>query len=69
MGSDGWAMAKKEVSSVPRPARWLRNGACGAPMTWSKEWFSSTTTMIRPVDGAPRAAVVGGLVGVVPTGP
>jgi hypothetical protein len=69
-------MAKKEVSCVPWLARWLRNGASGDPVIWSKEWFSSTMTMIRcgpATDGrllfpGSRAAVVGGLVGVVPTG-
>jgi hypothetical protein len=66
----------KEVSWVPWLARWLRNGASGDPVIWSKEWFSSTTMMIRcgpATDGrlvspGSRAAVVGGLVGVVPTG-
>jgi hypothetical protein len=69
-------MAKKEVSCVPWLASRLRNGACGDPMICSKEWFSSTTTMIRCgpamagrlVSPRSRAVVVGGLVGVVPTG-
>jgi hypothetical protein len=54
----------------------LMNGAWADPMIWSKEWFSSTTTMIRRgpavadrlLDGAALAVVVGGLVGVVATG-
>jgi hypothetical protein len=70
-------MAKKELSRVPWPARRLMKGACGDPMIWSKEWFSSTTTMIRRgpatadrlADPAFRAVVVDGLVGVVPADP
>src|SRR4029453_14509403 len=38
-------MAWGAVSGGPWAARWLRNGAAFEPMTCSKAWFSSTTTM------------------------
>jgi len=40
LGSDGWVIAKYEVSRVPLAARRLRNGAWGEPMIWPMEWFS-----------------------------